>query len=167
METATRKLIQDYLLIQKEPLPFITAHPLPSNILEWHYVIKGPPESPYEGGYYHGKLVFPDQFPFRPPAIYMLTPNGRFKINYRLCLSISDYHPENWNPSWTVSGILTYLFLFMLETTITNGSIESSLKEKKALAKVSGDFNLKNDIFYELFLELVVEIYERNNYSLP
>ena len=45
--------------------------------------------SPYAGGVYKGKLVFPSEFPFKPPAIYMSTPNGRFKTDMRLCLSIS------------------------------------------------------------------------------
>ena len=35
------------------------------------------------GGYYHGKLVFPKDFPFKPPRIFMITPNGRFKVNTR------------------------------------------------------------------------------------
>ena len=35
------------------------------------------------GGYYHGKLVFPREYPFKPPSIYMATPNGRFKCNTR------------------------------------------------------------------------------------
>lgn len=35
------------------------------------------------GGTYHGKLVFPREFPFKPPSIYMITPNGRFKCNTR------------------------------------------------------------------------------------
>lgn len=37
----------------------------------------------YSGGYYHGKLIFPREFPFKPPSIYMITPNGRFKCNTR------------------------------------------------------------------------------------
>ena len=35
------------------------------------------------GGYYHGKLVFPKEFPFKPPKIIMITPNGRFKTDTR------------------------------------------------------------------------------------
>ena len=31
----------------------------------------------------------------------------RFKTDTRLCLSISDYHPDTWNPAWSVSTILT------------------------------------------------------------
>lgn len=33
--TATSRLRQDYLRIVKDPVPYITALPLPSNILEW------------------------------------------------------------------------------------------------------------------------------------
>lgn len=43
-------------------------------MLEWHFVIKGPKETPYAGGRYHGKLVFPADYPYKPPAIMMLTP---------------------------------------------------------------------------------------------
>jgi ubiquitin-conjugating enzyme E2 J2 len=48
------------------------------------------------GGTYHGKLVFPSEYPYKPPSIMMLTPNGRFALNQRLCLSMSDFHPETW-----------------------------------------------------------------------
>ena len=73
----------------QDPVPYIVAEPLPSNILEWRYVVTGPEDSLYRAGLYHGKLVFPSEFPFKPPAIYMSTPNGRFKTDMRLCLSIS------------------------------------------------------------------------------
>jgi ubiquitin-protein ligase len=48
------------------------------------------------GGKYHGKLIFPASYPFKPPTIMMCTPSGRFKTNTRLCLSMSDFHPETW-----------------------------------------------------------------------
>lgn len=47
--TATQRLKQDYLRIKKDPVPYICAEPLPSNILEWHYVVRGPETTPYEG----------------------------------------------------------------------------------------------------------------------
>lgn len=33
-----------------------------------------------------GKVTFPPQYPFKPPSIVMLTPNGRFATNTKLCL---------------------------------------------------------------------------------
>ncbi|CAH8520924.1 unnamed protein product [Schistosoma bovis] len=90
----------------------------------------------------------------------MITPNGRFACNTRLCLSISDFHPDTWNPAWSVSSILTGLLSFMLENTCTMGSVVTSTCTKKQLAKTSGDFNLKSEIFCELFPGIVKEIRE-------
>lgn len=147
--------------LKRDPVPYITAEPLPSNILEWHYVINGPEDSPYHGGYYHGTLLFTKEFPFKPPAIYMITPNGRFKTNKRLCLSISDFHPDTWNPAWSVATILTGLLSFMLETTPTLGSCETTTFEKRKYARQSLEFNMRNEVFCELFPEICEEIKER------
>uniref|UniRef100_A0A672NZM6 Ubiquitin-conjugating enzyme E2 J2 n=2 Tax=Sinocyclocheilus grahami TaxID=75366 RepID=A0A672NZM6_SINGR len=156
--TATRRLKQDYLRIRKEPVPYICAEPLPSNILEWHFVVRGPEKTLYEGGYYHGKLKFPQEFPFKPPSVYMLTPNGRFMCDTRLCLSISDFHPDTWNPAWSVSTILTALLSFMVENIPTLGSIETSDFTKRQLSAQSLAYNLKDRVFCELFPEVVEEI---------
>lgn len=156
--TATQRLKQDYLRLKNDPLPYITAEPLPSNILEWHYVVMGPDETPYVGGLYHGKLLFPREFPFRPPSIIMITPSGRFKCNTRLCLSISDFHPDTWNPAWSVGTILTGLLSFMVEDSATLGSIETSHFMKRQLAAQSGTFNLQDQTFCDLFPEISAEI---------
>jgi len=161
--TATARLKQDFMRLQKDPVPYVTASPLPSNILEWHYVVAGPEKTPYEGGIYHGKLVFPREFPFKPPSIYMVTPSGRFKVNTRLCLSISDFHPDTWNPAWSVASILTGLVSFMTEKTPTLGSLETSDYTKRQLALQSLGFNLQNKIFVELFPELCDDIREKLN----
>lgn len=88
------------------PHPPPQAKPLDSDILIFHYVIEGPPDSPYAGGHYHGVLKFPPEYPLKPPAIMMYTPSGRFEPAKRLCLSMSDFHPESWNPTWSVATIL-------------------------------------------------------------
>ncbi|KAJ8021403.1 Ubiquitin-conjugating enzyme E2 J2 [Holothuria leucospilota] len=164
--TATNRLKQDYIRITKDPVPYVTAAPLPSNILEWHYVVRGPEKTPYEGGLYHGKLIFPREFPFKPPSIYMITPNGRFKCNTRLCLSISDFHPDTWNPAWSVSTILTGLLSFMVEKNPTLGSIDTSDYTKRQLAVNSWEFNLKNQNFVELFPDIAEEAQQKVNRRL-
>ena len=47
--------------------------PLEDNPFEWHFTIKGAPDSDYEGGLYHGKIIFPTDYPFKPPDIVILT----------------------------------------------------------------------------------------------
>ncbi|KAI9094608.1 UBC-like protein [Phlyctochytrium arcticum] len=150
---AHKRLTKEYLTIAKNPPDYIVAKPLDSNILEWHYVLRGPPDSPFEGGEYHGKVIFPSDYPFKPPAIKMLTPNGRFQTDYRLCLSMSDYHPGTWNPAWSVATILTGLLSFMLEEAPTTGSIKTSVDEKRAYAKKSHQWNLASPKFRDVFPE--------------
>ncbi|EDQ92329.1 uncharacterized protein MONBRDRAFT_21910 [Monosiga brevicollis MX1] len=153
-----KRLMREYKKLQEAPLDLITALPTPANIREWHYVIHGLTEEPYAGGYFHGKVVFPEQYPMKPPAIFMITPNGRFQVNTRICLSMSDYHPETWNPAWSVSTILQGLLSFMLEETATAGSMSTSHAERQKYAKASLLHNLRDAQFVELFPELTQEI---------
>jgi len=138
-----------------EPPPFIRAAPLETNLQEWHYVLQGPPDSPYEGGLYHGKMKFPDDFPFKPPSIYMITPNGRFETDRRLCLSMSDFHPETWVPTWSVATILNGVLSFMVETAPTTGAIETTLATKHKLRAESVAFNARNEVFCRVFPDLI------------
>ena len=131
------RLQKEYQRLNKEPVPNISAEPRPNNILEWHFVINGPASTPYAGGQYHGKLLFPSDYPYKPPAIMMLTPNGRFNTNTRLCLSMSDFHPESWVPAWSVGTILNGVLSFMLESTPTVGSVEKSTAERQQAARAA------------------------------
>ena len=73
---------------------------------------------------------------------------------------MSSFHPETWNPAWSVSTILTALLSFMLEKTPTQGSLETTEAEKRLLAEQSVSFNLENKIFKELFPDLVEKLKE-------
>lgn len=162
---ATKRLQRELKALHKNPLsnPKIVAQPNESNILEWHYVLEGPtddPKSPYKGGIYHGKLIFPKEYPYKPPGVIMLTPNGRFKPNRRLCLSMSDFHPETWNPMWSISTILMGLYSFMMDNKPTTGSIETTAATKRKLAGESLEYNVKDKNFRALFPEYV-ELWER------
>lgn len=151
-----KRLTKEYKAISATPPPYITAKPNDENILEWHYIISGPPNTPFEGGQYHGLLRFPHEYPFKPPSISVVTPNGRFACNTRLCLSMSDYHPDTWNPAWSVSTILTGLLSFMTGDETTTGSISTSESAKKRLAADSKSWNVtQNHRFKKVFPELV------------
>ena len=80
----TSHLVQD-------PPPNIRAHPYPSSLLEWRYALEGAKGTDYEGGVYHGKVTFPADYPFKPPSVVMLTPNGRLAVNKKLCVSMTGF----------------------------------------------------------------------------
>lgn len=152
---ATKRLTKEYAALMKSPVDRVSARPLETNILHWHFLIYPPDGELYEGGQYHGKLIFPKDYPFKPPSVIMMTPSGRFRTNERLCLSMSDYHPETWNPAWSASTVVIGLLSFMLTDEITVGGIVTPDEEKIRLAKASRLFNSKNKIAQELFGEEV------------
>ncbi|OCF56152.1 ubiquitin-conjugating enzyme E2 J2 [Kwoniella mangroviensis CBS 10435] len=137
--------------MQKSPPPFIWACPEEKNILDWHFIIRGPPDTPYEGGEYHGLIWFPSDYPFKPPDVKMFTPSGRFETGHKICMSMTSYHPSTWNAAWSVATILTGLLSFMLSDEITAGAVKTNESDKKILAKQSHAFNVANKKFREIF----------------
>lgn len=82
--------------MNEDPSSFFFAEPLETEPFEWHFTIRGPPETDYSGGFYHGIITLPNSYPFKPPFIEFLTESGRFTVKERICLTFTDYHPESW-----------------------------------------------------------------------
>merc|ERR1712196_313057 len=90
--------------------------PDPENQLEWYYIVYNMDVKEYQGGFYLGKITCPPEYPAKAPNIKMITENGRFQCHGSICLSISDMHPEQWNPVWKVNQIVNGLVSFWQQT---------------------------------------------------
>ena len=101
---------------------FVTC-PDSNNIFEWYFIIFGLEDEPWKGGFYLGKIMFPNEYPFKPPTIMLITDSGRFRTNMGICLAISNHHPESWNPSYSVRNIIMGLLTFFISNDDTYGSI--------------------------------------------
>jgi ubiquitin-conjugating enzyme E2 J2 len=150
-KAAQKRLSKEYVAMQKSPPPFVWAAPDEKNILTWNFIIRGPPDSPYHGGEYHGVIMFPSDYPFKPPGIKMLTPSGRFQPDKKICFSMSDYHPGTWNPAWSVATICTGLLSFLLSEEMTTGSMTSTDRDKRVYAQRSHDWNRQQKRFQDAF----------------
>lgn len=150
---ALSRLRKELKTICADPPPHIHVFCDEANILNWSYLLEGPPETPYEGGWYWGRLKFPKDYPFAPPSILMVTPSGRFEPNTRLCLSMSDYHPESWQPAWSLATVLKGLLSFMCEDAPTAGSVcpLPSPSERRRLAAESLTWNKSQAEFLRVF----------------
>ncbi|XP_065837843.1 ubiquitin-conjugating enzyme E2 J1-like [Oscarella lobularis] len=122
----------------RDPTYEYYAQPLEDNLFEWHFTVRGPPDSPYEGGIYHGRILFPPEYPMKPPSVILLTPNGRFELGKKICLSISAHHPETWQPSWSIRTVLVAIRSFMpTKGGGAIGALDYTPQERQALAKRS------------------------------
>uniref|UniRef100_A0A8C2J6L9 Ubiquitin-conjugating enzyme E2 J1 n=1 Tax=Cyprinus carpio TaxID=7962 RepID=A0A8C2J6L9_CYPCA len=125
----------------RDPTEHYHAQPLEDNLFEWHFSVRGPPDSDFDGGVYHGRIVLPPEYPMKPPSIILLTPNGRFEVGKKICLSISGHHPETWQPSWSIRTALIAIIGFMpTKGEGAIGSLDYTPEERRALAKKSLDF---------------------------
>ncbi|GMH70156.1 hypothetical protein TrVE_jg2427 [Triparma verrucosa] len=145
-----RRLQREYVSLSKSPLPGIKAIPDPDNILSWHFLLRIP-DAPYSNGVYWGVLKFPQTYPLKPPSVLVHTPSGRFKPSRRLCLSMSDYHPETWNPMWSVGTVLLGLQTFWASNDETLGSINASAQTRTRLANESMSWNCRDKKFKMMF----------------
>ncbi|KAJ1612438.1 Ubc6p like ubiquiting conjugating enzyme E2 [Cryptosporidium canis] len=133
------RILREYREIQKEPSSYWCAFPISMDEpYEWHFTIRGPAGTEFEGGMYHGRILLPHSYPFSPPSLMMLTGNGRFEVGKKVCLSASNYHPELWQPAWGIRTMLDALHAFF--PTPGEGAIHSldwSPEIRKKLAKES------------------------------
>merc|ERR1712188_349830 len=137
--------------------------PDPEDPFTWYYIIYGLEMKEYQGGFYLGKIVCPPEYPAKPPKVCLITENGRFHTwEDGICLSISSYHPESWNPVWKVQQVVLGLFSFWQQNDeYTYGAIEgyelnckegeSELERRDSIAMKSREAVLIHDKFKEIF----------------
>ncbi|CAM9807777.1 unnamed protein product [Laminaria digitata] len=104
------------------------------NMFEWHFTFLGAKDSPFEGGLYHGSITLPPDYPQSGPSVRLLNTNQRFKVGSRICLSASEYHQETWQPSWTVTSLVTALVAHMTEPAAEIGSVQGATRSQKRKA---------------------------------
>lgn len=135
---AVKRILREMREMAEDASPAYHAEAVEEDIFEWHFAILGAEDSEFEGGIYHGRVLLPPEYPFKPPSFVLLTPSGRFETNTKICLSITQHHPEHWQPSWSVRTALTAVRAFMpspAEGAV--GSLDYTTEERRKLAERS------------------------------
>uniref|UniRef100_A0A803N2U3 E2 ubiquitin-conjugating enzyme n=1 Tax=Chenopodium quinoa TaxID=63459 RepID=A0A803N2U3_CHEQI len=109
------RLFKEYKEVQREKTadPDITLVCDDTNIFKWTALIKGPSETPYEGGVFQLAFAVPEQYPLQPPQVRFLTkifhPNVHFKTG-EICLDILK---NAWSPAWTLQSVCRAIIALM------------------------------------------------------
>jgi len=91
---AVKRLSRELRTVETDPPPYLTSRPLTSDILTWYFVIRGPEDTPYETGIYMGKLVFPEDYPFKPPGELSLHLGWAFFLGFLARQRYSTFVPS-------------------------------------------------------------------------
>ncbi|BFG30984.1 hypothetical protein CerSpe_172580 [Prunus speciosa] len=117
--------------MQSNPSDDFKCLALKSNPYDWQFAIRGPNGTEFEGGIYHGRIQFSEEYPNKRPIFTLLTENGRFKTHTELSF-LDDIWPFR---AYSVRSAL--LELIELLPTYPNGalgSVEYDKEERRALA---------------------------------
>nr|VDC58641.1 unnamed protein product [Brassica rapa] len=109
------RLFKEYKEVQREKVadPDIQLVCDETNIFKWTALIKGPSETPYEGGVFQLAFAVPENYPLQPPQVRFLTkifhPNVHFKTG-EICLDILK---NAWSPAWTLQSVCRAIIALM------------------------------------------------------
>jgi ubiquitin-protein ligase len=109
---------------------------------EWQVTMKGPSGSPYEGGVFSIKIVFPDNYPFKPPKATFTTkmyhPNIK-KDNGEIC---KDIYEEKWVPTNTIKQVIDILKSMLMAPNIDT-PLETEIAQEYQKDKSKFDSTVK------------------------
>lgn len=90
--------------MERTPDADIQLRPQQDNIRMWRAVIRGPGETPFEGGTFELRIEVGPEYPIRPPVMRFVTrvfhPNIHFETG-EICLDILK---KEWSPAWSLQA---------------------------------------------------------------
>lgn len=100
-----RRIQRELMDIKNDPPLNCSAGPEGEDLYKWEGVIFGPDDSPYSGGVYKLKILFPSEYPFKCPNVTFLTKIYHPNISESgiICLDILK---TSWSPALTVTKVL-------------------------------------------------------------
>ena len=149
-----KRLRREMEMYSKENFQFpnLILRPDDSNMLLWYFIVCDIKATPYEGGYYFGKISLPSEYPLKAPDFIFITPNGRFETNRKICTTFSAYHQDMYTSTWNVLTMMEGMISFMTEDDKAGiGSITASDTERSRLAESSLRWNSENSEFNRVF----------------
>lgn len=103
---ALKRITKELQDLGRDPPAQCSAGPMSeSDMFHWQATIMGPPDSPYQGGVFFLTILFPTDYPFKPPKVGFTTKiyHPNINSNGSICLDILR---SQWSPALTISKVL-------------------------------------------------------------
>jgi ubiquitin-conjugating enzyme E2 D/E len=102
---ALRRISKELQDVKKDPPGGCSCGPAGDDIYKWEGILIGPADSPFVGGIFKLSILFPTDYPFKPPKVNFITKIYHPNINSSglICLDILK---DQWSPALTISKVL-------------------------------------------------------------
>lgn len=129
-------IINQFRVAKAEQSPYI-KYMITNNTNLWYITIKDleAPEREFDSCEYLVKIIIPSNYPLSPPEFYFITPTGLFTINEKVCVVLGD----GCQP--TIVGYVNTLLAKMLDWRAQPDMMQTTLEDKRQLAKASRQYN--------------------------
>jgi len=106
-----------------------------SDHLKWHYKLKGPQNSPYEGGIFTLLFIFTTDHPFKPPKVRFETRmyHPRLLDDGRFYCSCGMLFCNDWSPAYFSKNIIDQIVKMMTNVLVSPYEYGCCPSEKTAL----------------------------------
>ncbi len=144
MNLAVQRLMKEYQGLQKNKNPYIEAYPISeSDYFHWEFVLKGPEDTPYNGGIYKGTMDFPSNYPYAPPVMKFKTALWHPNIykDGKICISILQTSAalgasadEKWSPIQRIETVLLSVLSMLSEPNCSSpANIDAGVMYRRSL----------------------------------
>ncbi|XP_072025544.1 ubiquitin-conjugating enzyme E2-17 kDa-like [Amphiura filiformis] len=102
---ALKRIKKELKDLGRDPPAQCSAGPSGDDLYKWQATITGPPDTPYQGGIFFLNIVFPKDYPFKPPTVSFSTKvyHPNISESGSVCLDILK---SAWSPALTISKVL-------------------------------------------------------------
>ena len=135
----TKRIEREINAINKSGGNFVLK-PIDWDIYNCIAEIRGPIGSPYEGGLFKLRVIFPNNYPFKYPDLQFITKiyHPNININGHICSCVLfEYIYNRWSPTHTVEKILSFIQDF-IKTPLCDTCVQGN---QKALSLYFNDRN--------------------------
>lgn len=142
MSTA-RRLLKELHEFHSDPNPNLeNLGPVADDdLFNWAATLKGPKDSPYEGGLFKLSVAIPQSYPIHSPTIKFITPICHPNIHFKTGEICLDILKNQWSPAWTISTAFT-----AIQALLTDPEPSSPLNVDAANLVRSGDMVAYNSL---------------------
>ena len=113
--SSAKRIQKELAQLILDPLTNVSAAPKGDSLYNWVATIAGPSDSAYENGIFFVDIVFPQEYPFKPPKLTFKTRIYHCNISSR-CFSFNDSGQicldilkDQWSPALSISKVLLSL----------------------------------------------------------